>query len=586
MSRRRGQQGQALVAALVTMALLFSIAGGLAVAVSAALEAQGPSTSTYLRDTAAASATAAIISRVAGAGAGCPLGAVYGDVTSYGCHQLDMVVPDRVQMAPLQWSGKCAVAALNATGHVTAWLNTMVSGSLAVYIDSQPAACSQPVGGPCSASPSSAGPGFFYVIRDCVLGASGSAYLHVAGSAGAARVGRVAGLASFVVNQTITARPGVAPVLAARLHGSGQPLDLVVANPATGCLSMFTGLAGGAFSATQTGGPLCAAVSAITAADFGTGPLIAASTSDGSVLLIGISNGALTVLRQYSLGTGLGSVAIASGHFTGGGGLDLAVANHAAGSVSILQGLGGADFKYLGDAPVPDPPVAVAGADFGSQGYLLVATAESDGGDLFVFSPKLSGNCSPAKGQVCLKTNNDYGLGGVPGAMIVSRFTASGNPDVAIALPDRGQVLVGTGSSSGAFAMGRPINVGTRPAALAAGNFGGPAGADLAVANSGAGSASVLLGNGDGTFQPIAGGDLVTGRVPMGAAAGDFDGSGGDGLAVANAGDGTLTVFLRNRSKLYSLLAGAPDGSAINEADLLWSYPTRANTLSFEGGLG
>ncbi len=586
MNRRREQEGQALVAALVTMALLFSIAGGLAVAVSATLEAQGPSTSTYLRDTAAASATAAIISRVAGAGAACPLGAVYGDVTSYGCHQLDMVVPGQVQMAPLQWSGSCAVAALKATGHVTAWLNTMAPGSLAVYIDNQPAACSQPVSGPCSASPTSAGPGFFYVIRDCDLGGSGSAYLHMAGSARAARVGRVAGLASFVVNQTITARPGVAPVLAARMHGSGQPLDLVVANPVTGCLSIFSGLGGGGFSATQSGSPLCAAVSAITVADFGTGPLIAASTSDGSVLLIGMSNGALAVLRQYALGTGLGSVAIAAGHFTDEGNLDLAVANYAANSVSILQGLGGADFKYLGDAQVPDPPVAVAGADFGSERYLLVATSEGGAGDLLVYSVKVNGSCSPPKGHVCLKARNDYGLGGAPGAMIVSRFTASGNPDVAIALPDRGQVLVGTGSGGGNFAMRRPISVGTRPVALAAGNFGGAAAADLAVANSGANSASVLLGNGDGTFQPITGGDLVTGRVPMGAAAGDFDGSGSDGLAVANFGDGTLTVFLRNRSKLYSLLAGAPDGSAINEADLVWSYPGRANTLSFEGGLG
>ena len=43
--------------------------------------------------------------------------------------------------------------------------------------------------------------------------------------------------------------------------------------------------------------------------------------------------------------------------------------------------------------------------------------------------------------------------------------------------------------------------MGSQPVALVAGDFNGDGRTDLAIANSGANDVSVLLGNGDGTFQ-------------------------------------------------------------------------------------
>ena len=65
-----------------------------------------------------------------------------------------------------------------------------------------------------------------------------------------------------------------------------------------------------------------------------------------------------------------------------------------------------------------------------------------------------------------------------------------------------------------------------------AGDFNGDGRIDLAVANSGSNDVSVLLGNGDGTFQRQV--DLRGGVRADAIVAGDFNGDGRLDLAVAN----------------------------------------------------
>ena len=60
-------------------------------------------------------------------------------------------------------------------------------------------------------------------------------------------------------------------------------------------------------------------------------------------------------------------------------------------------------------------------------------------------------------------------------------------------------VLLGNGD--GTFQTQVTYAVGSEPDALVAGDFNGDGRTDLAVANYGANDVSVLLGNGDGTFQ-------------------------------------------------------------------------------------
>ena len=73
---------------------------------------------------------------------------------------------------------------------------------------------------------------------------------------------------------------------------------------------------------------------------------------------------------------------------------------------------------------------------------------------------------------------------------------------------------------------------GTEPYALVAGDFNGDGRTDLAVANYGTNDVSVLLGNGDGTFQDQV--RYAAGTAPDALVAGDFNGDGRTDLAVAN----------------------------------------------------
>ena len=83
------------------------------------------------------------------------------------------------------------------------------------------------------------------------------------------------------------------------------------------------------------------------------------------------------------------------------------------------------------------------------------------------------------------------------------------------------------------------VPVGTDPDAIVAGDFAGDGKLDLAVANDGSNAVSILMGNGDGTFQPAV--DYTVGNDPVAIVAGDFNGDGKLDLAVANWVDGTVS---------------------------------------------
>ena len=79
------------------------------------------------------------------------------------------------------------------------------------------------------------------------------------------------------------------------------------------------------------------------------------------------------------------------------------------------------------------------------------------------------------------------------------------------------------------------VPVGKDPDAVVEGDFTGDGKLDLAVANATSNTVSILIGNGDGTFQSAV--NYPAGNDPVAMVAGDFNGDGKLDLAVVNGGD-------------------------------------------------
>src|SRR5262249_10162405 len=135
---------------------------------------------------------------------------------------------------------------------------------------------------------------------------------------------------------------------------------------------------------------------------------------------------------------------------------------------------------------------------------------------------------------------------GVPQPIAVGDFNRDGLPDVALNTASRlsgpaVEVLLGKGD--GSFQPNHQIlSARQTPLSIAVGDFDGNGALDLVTANSTSGPLSLLLGNGDGTFRPRI--DLAVGGAPRAVAVGDFNGDGLPDVVTAQQLSDTVSVLL------------------------------------------
>jgi hypothetical protein len=151
-------------------------------------------------------------------------------------------------------------------------------------------------------------------------------------------------------------------------------------------------------------------------------------------------------------------------------------------------------------------------------------------------------------------------VGSEPVGVAVGDFNGDGLSDVAVANFGDNTVSVLLRNRQGGFtaAPGSPIHVGGAPVGVAVGDFNGDGIPDLAVTNSLDNTVSVLLGNGDGSFTAAAGSPITVGSSPHAVMVGDFNGDGFADLAVGNANDNTVSVLLGNGKGGFSPIFGSP----------------------------
>jgi hypothetical protein len=127
---------------------------------------------------------------------------------------------------------------------------------------------------------------------------------------------------------------------------------------------------------------------------------------------------------------------------------------------------------------------------------------------------------------------SDFTVGVGPFDAAIADFNRDGKLDLAVANVWSGYVSVLLGNGDGTFQSAVNYSIGS-PVSMAVGDFNRDGKLDLVVGNSFDNSFSVLLGNGDGTFQSATSFGLE--GLPEGLAVGGFNGDGNLDVAVAIA---------------------------------------------------
>ena len=252
------------------------------------------------------------------------------------------------------------------------------------------------------------------------------------------------------------------------------------------------------------------------------------------VILLGKGNGKFRPAIQFG---SLGNF-IAAGDFDHDATLDL-VGGGAPGikSLQVAYGRRNGKFTDRRDFAVGNGAWGVASADLNHDGNLDLAVGTSD---TFVGSNTVTVLLGDGRGAFSAPTI--YQIGGDYGSLNVAigDLNGDGNPDLVanhVAYPNFGvDVLLGNGD--GTFALPVDYPTGAYPLWVAIADVNNDGRMDIITAdntytgNQFRGRVGVLLGNGDGTFQPYI--EYATAKNPTLVVAADFNHDGNVDLATAN----------------------------------------------------
>jgi hypothetical protein len=373
-------------------------------------------------------------------------------------------------------------------------------------------------------------------------------------------------------------------------NGDGAPDLAVAAINQTGAIEVFLGQADGSFrhlaNYKLVVDTVVESANALITADFNNdGNLDLAITSGSGVsILLGRGDGTFAPPVPYAAGTGTDSVA--TGDFNGDGIPDLVTTNPNSDNVSILLGKGDGTFLLPVNYGVGGYPEYVAVGDFNGDGKPDLAVTN--------YNDLAEGTVSIlfGVGNGAFEAPVNYPTGKHPQSIAVGDFNRDGKPDLAITQYE-GAVAILLANGGGTFLPPVFLHAGPNPAGIVVEDVNQDGMLDLAVANQGDNNGvggytvSILMGNGDGTFQTpavnyvdgaqaVVFGDFngdgkvdlacggfsfsillnngkggfeqpvrqAAGTAPSAVAVGDFNGDGKPDLAVANWGSNNISILL------------------------------------------
>ena len=173
----------------------------------------------------------------------------------------------------------------------------------------------------------------------------------------------------------------------------------------------------------------------------------------------------------------------------------------------------------------------------------------------------------------------NYNVGSLPVVVAVEDFNGDGKKDLAVANAFSDNISILLGNGNGTFQSAVDYPTGAVPASVVVADFNGDNKLDLAVADAGnppgdPGGVSILLGNGNGTFASAV--NYAAGIAPSWIAMGEFNGDSKLDLAVVSSGDpdtgegGGVWILLGNsdgtfQAALYHTLPDTPYSVAVGD---------------------
>jgi len=242
---------------------------------------------------------------------------------------------------------------------------------------------------------------------------------------------------------------------------------------------------------------------------------------------------------------------LAAGDFNGDGVPDIAQATSAPVALVTFLGDGHGNFPLAVNSDLSKLPsdltlYVIGTGDFNGDGFADLLVGDSSSQTITVLLGDGTGAFKPAASTA---------IGGAFESIAIADFNGDGIPDVAVANTTANLITLFLGKGDGTFTAASTPPVASSNNTIASGDFNGDGIPDLVGVNTGingSSTATILLGNGDGTFTQVSSGP-PTGGFPTSMALGDFNGDGKTDLAFFS--EFTLTVLLGIGDGTFTALA-------------------------------
>jgi hypothetical protein len=268
--------------------------------------------------------------------------------------------------------------------------------------------------------------------------------------------------------------------------------------------------------------------------------------------------------RQVTMRTGQGARWVSVADVNHDGNPDILVANADGGTVSVLLGDGKGGFHETQGSPFAagHQPNDIAVADMDGDGNPDMVIPNHQAPTITILLGDGKGGFRPAPGSPFDVHSNPH-----PHGVAVGDFDGDGKPDVVTDSWAANQIELLTGDGRGGLRLpGRYFPVGHRPyERLRSADFNHDGYPDIVTTNLDDGMVTILLGNGKGAFAEARGSPLPAGAKPWQVYVGDVNADGNADLVVIpyerDLGDqsqNAVTVLLGDGRGSFKPMAGSP----------------------------